>query len=188
MSINSAKILADYCSGDSVAATALFDRYVDRLLALAKARLGEKLRPRLDPDDVVQSVFRSFFAKADRDEVVLRRPGDLWRLLAAMTVHKSLGRVEREFALKRHPGAETRDAAIERIIESEPAPDHAVIFLDDIRAFIAGLTHLPGRVFELRLQGESTGEIAAEVSLSEASVRRILRDVKRQLGDRLSAD
>ena len=58
--------------GDEQAATELFDRYVDRLIELARSRLSPKLARRLDPEDVVQSACRSFFrlARADRCELV----------------------------------------------------------------------------------------------------------------------
>ena len=50
--------------GDEQAATELFDRYVERLIRLAQSRLSAKLRRRVDAEDVVQSVYRSFFSHA----------------------------------------------------------------------------------------------------------------------------
>ena len=51
-------------SGDQSAAKQLFDTYVDRLVALARRRISQRLNSRLDPEDVVQSVFRTFFERA----------------------------------------------------------------------------------------------------------------------------
>src|SRR5438034_4074023 len=54
-------ILADLCrSGDPEAARQLFEQYVDRLVALARRRLSRNLAGRVDPEDIVQSVFRTF--------------------------------------------------------------------------------------------------------------------------------
>ena len=50
--------------GDEQAAEELLDRYVSRLIQLARSRLPSKLARRLDPEDVVQSACRSFFRRA----------------------------------------------------------------------------------------------------------------------------
>ena len=47
--------------GDQQAANLLFRRYSERLIALVRCHLSEKLARRLDPEDVVQSAYRSFF-------------------------------------------------------------------------------------------------------------------------------
>lgn len=49
-----------YQAGQSEAATAIFDRYVARLIALARSRIGAKLGRRVDAEDIVQSAYRSF--------------------------------------------------------------------------------------------------------------------------------
>lgn len=41
----------------------LVDRYTRRLLELARRQLPERVRRRVDPEDVVQSVYRSFFRR-----------------------------------------------------------------------------------------------------------------------------
>lgn len=61
---------------------------------------------RFDPEDVVQSVYRSFFRKAENEEFTLKRSGDRWRLLANITIKKTMKRVEFELAKKRDPRVE----------------------------------------------------------------------------------
>jgi len=56
-------LIARLTAGEDAAATALFRRYGQRLIALARTRLDEAARRKLDPEDVVQSVFRSFFTR-----------------------------------------------------------------------------------------------------------------------------
>ena len=51
--------------GDSEAATEIFHRFAARLIALARTRLDSRVRQKVDPEDVVQSVFRSFFIRQD---------------------------------------------------------------------------------------------------------------------------
>src|SRR5262249_40685711 len=85
---DSAALVKRWTEGDERAAAELVNRYTGRLLALARSHLSAKLAARLDPEDVVQSAYRSFFADARDDRFVLKRSGDLWRLLAAITLHK----------------------------------------------------------------------------------------------------
>ena len=50
-------------AGDDRAARAVFDRYSNRLIRLAGKHLNQRLAGRVDPEDVVQSVFRTFFRR-----------------------------------------------------------------------------------------------------------------------------
>src|SRR5437899_1020403 len=97
----SAELLARWREGDQQAAAVLVERFTDRLLALARSHLSEKLARRVDPEDVVQSAYRSFFTAARADRYELQRPGDLWQLLAAITPHKLRHQVARHTADKR---------------------------------------------------------------------------------------
>jgi hypothetical protein len=56
-------VMARLAAGDQDAAARVFHRFAHRLVALAGARLGENLRRKLDPEDVLQSVFRSCFSR-----------------------------------------------------------------------------------------------------------------------------
>jgi RNA polymerase sigma-70 factor, ECF subfamily len=61
---DAADLLARWRSGDQQAAAELFRCYAGRLAALARSHLSRKIGQRLDAEDVVQSVYRSFFADA----------------------------------------------------------------------------------------------------------------------------
>lgn len=100
---SSRELLLDYQAGVNEAADLIFHRYLERLLALARSRMSTKLHRRLDPDDVVQSAYRSFFVHAKNEEYVLQRAGDLWRLLASITLHKLYKQAERHTAASISP-------------------------------------------------------------------------------------
>ena len=84
----------------------IFLRYFERLTALARSRLSPRLASRTDPEDVVLSVYRSFFIDARAGRFTLSRGGDLWRLLASITKHKLLRQA-------RHHGADRRSVDLE---------------------------------------------------------------------------
>src|SRR5262245_23178700 len=97
----SGELVGRWQKGDQQAAADLFRRYADRLIALARSRLPTKVKSRLDAEDVVQSVYRSFFAGAKDGRYELLRGGDLWRLLVTITLNKVARQVQRNARDKR---------------------------------------------------------------------------------------
>src|SRR5438093_198831 len=59
-------LLLRFREGSQDAATLLYLRYAQRLLALVHAQSSLDLAVREDPEDLVQSVFRSFFEGVNR--------------------------------------------------------------------------------------------------------------------------
>lgn len=169
--------------GDQEAAGELFLRYAERLLALARSRLSAKLSRHVDPEDVVQSAYRSFFVGARDGRFVLRQSGDLWRLLVAITVHKLQKQVERHAAGKRDLGKEPHDqdgswTLQDEILAREPTPEEAAALADTLEHVLKGLEPRQRRMVEMRLQGYELEEIAKSVRRSERTVRRVLDQVK----------
>jgi RNA polymerase sigma-70 factor (ECF subfamily) len=171
-------LLQQWRAGDQQAAGELFRRYANRLIALARTRLSPRLAQRIDPEDVVQSAYRSFFAGAQKGEYDLERGGDLWRLLVAITLHKLHDQARRHGAGKRSVQAEeplTEDTA------REPSPVEALALVDQLQQVMGRLEPEQRRILELRLQGFTFEEIAAEVHLSRRTVCRTLDRVKQWL-------
>ena len=190
-------LLARFREGDSQAADALFHRYVGRLTALAQARLSAKLARRIDPEDVVQSAYRSFFLRARDGGYTFEESGDLWRLLVGITLNKLRGQVEHHQAGKRAMGAEQSFASPAEgslaglrpeKIAREPSPDEALAVVEEVAELMRGLTPVHARMLEMRLQGYQVEEIAADVNRSERGVRRLLDKIKERLNHRLVED
>jgi RNA polymerase sigma factor (sigma-70 family) len=182
-------LLEQYRGGDDRAAEALFARYFERLTLLARSRLSPRLAQRTDPEDIVLSVYRSFFVEARAGRFTLSRGGDLWRLLAGITRHKLLRQVRRQGA-----GCRTldRELPLDRVDEGkllagrpDPSPDEAVALADELEQVLAHLDRFGRRVLELRLQGAALAEIAEDTGRSERSVRRSLAAIRAQLSGRL---
>ena len=173
-------ILVDrWRAGDEAAAAELFDRYAARLVALAGRGLTARVAARVGPEDVVQSVYLSFFAGAKDGRFVLRQSGDLWRLLAAITLNKARRQVVWHSAGKRAVGAETPDGA--DALAREPSPAEAAALTDTVESLVRATDPAHRKVLELRLQGYGVPEIVAATGRSRASVRRALDRVKETL-------
>jgi tRNA A-37 threonylcarbamoyl transferase component Bud32/DNA-directed RNA polymerase specialized sigma24 family protein len=185
----SAELLARYRRyHDEAAATELFRRYAGRLTALARSRLSRALAARVDPEDVVQSAYRSFFLLAGKDEIPLRESGDLWRLLVRITlrkVHRSARRHRAECrSIDREQAALDDQEAI--ALSREPTPAEAAALVDELRCLLAPLGRVQRRMIEMRLQGHDIDAIAAEVQRSPRTVRRALAALGEELQRRLN--
>src|SRR5262249_27654834 len=102
----SVKLVARWQAGDQQAAAELFHRYAVRLIALASSRLSSRLATRVDPEDLVQSAYRSFFSGAREGQYELQQSGDLWRLLLVITLRKLHDQVRRHTRAKRDVDAQ----------------------------------------------------------------------------------
>jgi RNA polymerase sigma factor (sigma-70 family) len=182
-------LLERYCDGDDAAADAIFARYFLRLTSLARSRLSRRLSRRTDPEDIVLSVYRSFFIDARAGRYALSRGGDLWRLLASMTKHKLLRHARHHTADCR---SVDRELPLDRAEEGcyahrgwEPSPEDAVALSDQLERVFSGLDSLGRRVLELRLQGAPLSEIAEDTGRSERTVRRALGQIRERLAKQL---
>ena len=184
----SGDLLARWRKGDQQAATELFQRYADRLIALARSRLPAKVAQRVDAEDVVQSVYRSFFAGARDGRYDLQRGGDLWRLLVTITLHKVYRQVTQhgreKRAVEREQSFGSEDSLIHLaapLLARDPSPVEVVTLVDELEQIMRGLKPQYRRMLELRLLGYNVFEIAAETKSGERTVRRVLDQVKQQL-------
>jgi len=187
----SAELFTRYQSGDDEAAEEIFQRYLERLTRLARSRLSPRLASRTDPEDVVLSAWRSFFVGARAGKFALRRSGDLWRLLASITLHKVYRQARRHTAERRSVGVEQ---SLERMQEflpaanQEPSPEDALALAEELETVMTKLDAFGRRILELRLQGETLEVIAADTGRSERTVRRMLAHLRGLLAQRLEVE
>jgi RNA polymerase sigma factor (sigma-70 family) len=185
-------LLERYRDGDDRAAEELFSRYFARLTSLARSRLSPRLASRTDPEDVVLSVYRSFFVDARAGRFALRRGGDLWRLLASITKHKLLRQARHHMADRRSVDCESAlqqaedGGALEQT--REPSAEDAVALADELERVFSQLSGFGRRVLELRLQGAQLSEIAEDTGRSERTTRRTLAQIRGLLAGRLGDD
>jgi len=184
MDNSSIELVRRFRDGHEAAAGEIFDRYVRRLIALTRSRISSKLARRVDPEDVVQSAYRSFFVHAREGDFVFNRAGDLWRLLAAITLHKLHRQVERHTTLRRDVGQEKEtdsDFLPSNQAAPEPTPEEAVAVVEQLGRVMQQTEPQTRRVLEMRLQGHSIEQIAVEIEQSQRTVRRLLEGVRRDL-------
>jgi RNA polymerase sigma-70 factor (ECF subfamily) len=164
----------------------VFARYAGRLVRVAEQHLSHRLAARLDGEDVVQSVFRTFFRRSEAGEFRIDSSAQLWRLLVRITVLKARAKGRFHTADCRTAQAEAGgdpDAVLTVACATEPGPAEAAALVDQIDSLLRGLPDAYARVLELRLSGDKVTAIAARLGLSRQGVYRMLN----LLQDRLVA-
>lgn len=182
-------LLERWRAGDQAAAEELHRRYAQRLCALAEREIGRRLSRRVGADDVVQSVFRTFFRRTAAGEFVIDHSGSLWQLLARITLNKVRRQGEYHRAGKRNVASE--DSAVDLptcpdVFAHDPGPDEAAMLADEIENALNGLKANEAEMFQLALQGYTTPELAARFSCSRWTVRRVLDRIGYCLEQRFS--
>src|SRR5262249_542543 len=81
-------LLRRFRSGSEDAATGLYVRYVHRLRALVRARCSSELARRLEPEDIVQSVFRRFFRRVRQGDYDVPAGEELWGLFLVIALNR----------------------------------------------------------------------------------------------------
>jgi RNA polymerase sigma factor (sigma-70 family) len=186
-------LVASWREGDQAAARELFHRYADRLIALVRTQLSAEFEQRFDPEDVVQSAYRSFFAGVRQDRFAVHQGGDLWQLLVVITLHKLQHQVRLNRAQRRTVKREQRlqdEEALQGVqdymLAHDPSPLEALALADEVEHLMRRLRPIQRRILELRLQGYGLDEIATETQRCPRTVSRVLDSVKEHLEGRPS--
>lgn len=177
-----AELMQRVRSGDPHAAQVVFDRYARELVRVADRHLGRKLAGRIDGEDVVQSVFRTFFRRSADGEFDIDATDQLWRLLLTITLRKVRTKGRFHTAEMRDAGAEAGGASgLFEVATRDPGPEDAAILVDQIEAVLRGLPALYAQLLDLRLQGRTPTEIATRLGVSRQTVHRVINLLQQRL-------
>ena len=185
-------LMNELAKGREAAAVEIVERYTAALVAVARREINPQLARRVDPEDVVQSAYRSFFVRMGRGEYELGNGKELWKLLVTITLNKVRKQGKFHHAQKRNVSKDESAQVSGRGVpladlarSAEPNPEDAAILIDEVAALLASLRPEDRAIIELRLQGYNSVEIAKQTGRAERSVRRILERVSRMLTTRI---
>jgi DNA-directed RNA polymerase specialized sigma24 family protein len=171
--------------GDHNAAQLVWQRYIHRLVGLARTRLRTIPRRAVDEEDIALSAFDSFFRRAEQGRFSqLEDREDLWQLLFVLTVRKAANLVKRDGRAKHGGGAvlalsDLEGLGVDGILGSEPTPELVAQVADECRRLMDRLgDDTLRRVAQRRLEGYTNAEIAAELYCVETTVERKLKLIR----------
>jgi RNA polymerase sigma-70 factor (ECF subfamily) len=170
-------LLVRFQSGEDDAATALYSRYAARLMQLANRSTGDDLSTRVDAEDIVQSVFRTFFRRVSDGHYMIPEGEELWKLLLVIALNKVRMIAIHHRAAKRNV-SRTRSMGEREIEQSTDATEVLRMTIDDV---LVKLPESHQEVVHARIDGYEIAEIASRVSLSRRSVERILQSFRKRL-------
>ena len=181
-------VMARLRAGDEAAAHEIFQRFVGKLVCLARRQLGAVLRRKVDPEEVVQSAYKSFFLRHGAGKLEVHDWDHLWGLLTVITLRKCFDRVEYHHAerrdVKREATAQPGTAGTEpwwEAVARDPAPEEATVLAETVEQLLRELDDDQRPVLEMSLQGYSTQEISERLGLPKRSVRRLRERLRKRL-------
>lgn len=184
-------------SGEDEAAREVFGRFARRLVGLARQHLDLRITRKVDPEEVVQSAYKSFFIRQRDGRLEVGSWDGLWGLLTLITLRKCADKAEHYRAGRRNVNREQLGAAgpgddapplWSLAVDREPDPAEAVVLAETVEAlFQTAYDEDERAVLELSLQGCSSAEISEKLGRAERSVRRMRERIRSRL-ERMRGD
>jgi RNA polymerase sigma-70 factor (ECF subfamily) len=179
-----ALLMARLRAGDEEAAARIFRQFTGRLIALARSRLNPEVRQKVDPEDVLQSAYRTFFRRHAEGEFDLDGWEGLWGLLTCITLRKCGHQIERFRAarrdVRREAGGPLLAGSADRwqVVAREPTPPEAILLPEAVEELLRKQVGRDRAIVSLALQGYTAPEISEQLGRPERAVYRVLAQVR----------
>jgi DNA-directed RNA polymerase specialized sigma24 family protein len=168
-------------TGDRAVIGQLWDRYFQRLVHLARAKLQAVPRRAADEEDVALSAFHSFCCAAEQGRFPqLLDRDNLWRLLVVLTSRKAAHLVRHQHRHKRRAAAVDVDCQeLNAILGSEPTPEFAALLAEECQRLLGALGSAELAQLALwKMEGYTNEDIAAKLGCVPRTVERKLRLIR----------
>ena len=172
--------------GSNGAVQELLSHYGEPIYRAVRRRLHRKMRTQFDSHDFVQAVWASFFAKQDLFDR-FDRPEQLLAFLQTVAGNKVIDECRRQLLLsKRNVNRvqETANSSIEdelSAVARDPSPSQVAVAREQADRMTEGQPSYFQRIVDLRLNGATFEEIADHTGISERTIRRIVKRIRRRI-------
>ena len=168
-------------AGDDDAATLLYDRYSTRLKLLADQQMSQGVRRVFEPEDIVQSAFRSLFRGVNAGSYCAPEGRSLWSLLAVIAINKVRRKATRDRSVVAVSlEADSSDDQTSFDVPDSLSPEQ---FESSLREAIESLRPAEQEVVQLRVQGFSVEEISDRLQRSCRTIERTLQSIRAKLAE-----
>jgi RNA polymerase sigma-70 factor (ECF subfamily) len=183
-------LLRRFRNGESDAATELYLRYAERLHALVVSQCARDLAPRVGPEDIVQSVFRTFFRRVAGGQYDVPEGEELWQLFLVIALHKVRSTASFHRAAKRDVRTTTTGLSDSLASRQLLSPDELArttlhMVIDEL---LDNLPESMRAIVELRIEGREVEEIVERTQRSRRSVERALQEFRTRLREVICDD
>lgn len=185
-SISDGELLRRWREGSEDAATVLYKRYATRLQRMAERQTDAKMASRIDPEGIVQSMFRTFFRRVTDGQYQVAEGDDLWNLLLVMSLNKLRKEAARQRTAKRD--IKKTQPLVEADQESRQTDNQAFIVLKmTINEVLENISDAEREIVKLRISGNEVNQIAEKTGRAKRSVERILHKFRQLLSDSIDS-
>ena len=169
------ELLFHASQGKSDAQEAICQRYERQVRIVARVLLGPQLRPHLDTTDVLQSVHRSVLVGLREQKFDISSPDKLVALACTM-VRRKVARKWRSHRRQerwKNPSSQGEDlyTTLNSLRKSDQDPSQIAAYNDSVENLYKSLSDLERTMLERRLDGFTTGEVAAELGIHPIAIR-----------------
>jgi RNA polymerase sigma-70 factor (ECF subfamily) len=175
--------------GNQDAATQLYLRYAQRLHALTQTQCSAWLARQVNTEDIVQSIFGSFFRGVSQGCYDVPAGEELWKLFLVIALNKIRAKGNYYRAAKRDARLVVQSERIDEQAAAGGQDEADLAFLQ--LAVAEALDRLPAHYKEmvtLRIEGYEIAEIAQRTGRSHRTVERILQQARQRLSEILKEE
>ena len=170
-------------AGDEDAAKQLYFRYVKRLNSLVKSQCSTDLAQCAGVEDIVQSVFETFFRRVGQGCYDIAEGDTVWKVLLVVAMNRIRTEATYYFAAKRNAHRTIAGAAAQRRLEMhvyarDTTAAHNELASQEI------LERLPARdrmLVRLRIEGFTVDDVSRITGRSKRTVERVIQQTRQLL-------
>lgn len=178
------QLLTRFQSGESEAASHLFDFFNDHVMRVVHRRLSPSVRTRVDTEDLSQSVWATLWKNRERFQ-------GLDNSDAAMAFIVTIAKRKVAYAMRKHVGSQKRSTQAEKNDESLigvaqerllASPSQALQAKELMEKLMDGESERCCKIIAHRMEGLTIEQVAEIVGVDERTVRRTLKRLEGKLG------
>ena len=180
-------LITAMAEGSEEAAWQLTELYTPHIMRAVRSSLPKRIRPKIDSQDFVQSVWASILLKRGR-LAQFQNPEQFIGYLAAMAKNKVVDKYRHYRTQKKDvytevripaiehnsPGLTPRNAAEGTLPSRDPTPSQVAVAREGWRRLIDVSSDRDRQIVSMRIQGQTYAAIANRLKVNEKTVQRAL--------------
>ena len=169
-----AQLLKLAAIGNSEAQRTICEQYEQQVRIVTRVLLGPLLRPHLDSMDIMQSVHHSLLAGLRDQRFDISSPDKLVALACTLVRRKVARkwRVHRRQLRNDLPNSQdSLEETLWSLSNHEDGPAKTAEYNDALQQLVSSFTDIEKTMLERRLEGFTTGEVAAELEMNPIAIR-----------------
>lgn len=185
------RMIAELKDGDRQGIALLWERYFEKLMRVARQKMGQYPRRVADEEDVAMSVMQCLCSGIDRGKFPkLKDRDDLWKLLVVITKHKTTDLLRKHFAQKQGGGKTRGDSiflgdqlapvpSFDHFLGNDPTPELLVEMEEEHQRLLSLLKDEPLRqIVQWKLDCFTNEEISTKLNVAISTVERKLKRIR----------